>query len=184
MIRCTKGSNCFAISPLQAFFEAGVATGDGEVPDGKPEGFGTADKDADAFCSGDAGVDEIALEHHVVGHQDGNYNNRELRTLGLVDGGGVGQGNFVQLGVVILNFAAVKVDGKGSVLSIDGADITDETSTIRLGNVIKNCILESPASGNASDTFARIDEMTTVPIWTTDIKSIAISIFFLPFTIV
>ena len=110
---------------LKALFEAGVAAVDDEVADGYAKGLGAADEDADALGAGDAGVDEVPLEHHVVGHQDGDDHYRELGALGLVDGGGVGQSDLVQFGVVILDFAAVEVDGKRAVFGIYGADVAD-----------------------------------------------------------
>ena len=81
---------------LESLLETGVAAVNGEIPDGDAEGLGGTDKDTDTFCTCDAGVDEVTLEHHVVGHQDWDDHDWELRSLCLVYGCGVGQGDLVQ----------------------------------------------------------------------------------------
>lgn len=110
---------------VKAFFEEGVAFGNGLVADGVCEGFGGADEDADFLGAGYAGVDEVALEHDEVFHRNGHYHNGELGTLALVDGYCIGERQLVEFGYVVFHKATVERDGERPLVSIDGGYIAD-----------------------------------------------------------
>ena len=50
-----------------------------------------AEQDHQALAAGDAGVEQVALEHRVVLRAQGEDHGGVLAALGLVDGGGVGE---------------------------------------------------------------------------------------------
>ncbi len=75
---------------LQPLLKAGIAFVHCEISDSKAQGFVAADEYTDALGPGDACVNEISLQHHVVGHQDGNNRYGEFRALVLVYSCGVG----------------------------------------------------------------------------------------------
>ena len=59
----------FALQPL---LELRISLGDGDVADGIPQGALLTDDNADFLGTGDGCVDEVALEHDVVGEVDGD----------------------------------------------------------------------------------------------------------------
>lgn len=63
---------------LQSLFKPRIPLVHGEISDSQAQGFGAADEDTDTFGPADAGINEVSLQHHIVGHQDGNNNYREL----------------------------------------------------------------------------------------------------------
>ena len=75
---------------MQPLLQAGVSLLHGLVVNGVGQRLGGAHEDAEAFGSRDAGIDQIALQHYEVGHQQGDDDHGILRALRLVDGGGVG----------------------------------------------------------------------------------------------
>ena len=74
---------------LQPFLELCIALGDGNVADGIPQGAFLTDDNADFLGTGDGGVNEIALEHNIVGEVDGDDDDGIFASLTLVDGRGV-----------------------------------------------------------------------------------------------
>jgi len=56
---------------VQTLLQAGVSLLHGLVVNGVGQRLGGAHEDAEAFGSRDAGIDQIALQHHEVGHQQG-----------------------------------------------------------------------------------------------------------------
>ena len=56
---------------------------------GVDQGFRGSDDDADFLCPGDTSIDQVPLQHDVVGHQQGNHHKRIFADLGLMDSGSV-----------------------------------------------------------------------------------------------
>ena len=104
---------------MQPLLQAGVSLLHGLVVDGVGQRLGGAHEDAEAFGSRDAGIDEIALQHHEVGHQQGDDDHGIFRALRLVDGGGVGQRQFIEFGVLVTDRAAIEEDGERAVFYVD-----------------------------------------------------------------
>ena len=57
---------------LQPILEFRIALGDGDMADGIPQGTFLTDDNADFLGTGHGGVDEVALEHDVVGEVYGD----------------------------------------------------------------------------------------------------------------
>ena len=74
---------------LQPLLEFRIALGDGDVADGIPQGTLLTDDNAYFLGTGHGGVDEVALEHDVVGEVDGDDDDGIFAALTLVDGRGV-----------------------------------------------------------------------------------------------
>ena len=74
---------------LQPLLELRITLGDGDMADGIPQGAFLTDDNADFLGTGDGGVDEVALEHDVVGEVDGDNDDGIFAALALVDGRGV-----------------------------------------------------------------------------------------------
>ena len=74
---------------LQPLLELRIALGDGDVADGIPQGTLLTDDNADFLGTRDGCIDEVALEHDIVGEVDGNDNDGIFTALALMDGRGV-----------------------------------------------------------------------------------------------
>ena len=74
---------------LQPLLELRITLGDGDVADGIPQGTLLTYDNADFLGTGHGGVDEVALEHDVVGEVDGDDDDGIFAALTLVDGRGV-----------------------------------------------------------------------------------------------
>ena len=109
----------------QAVCQHGVALRGPAVADGQVDSLFLSHQDQDLFRPGHAGVEEIALEHDVVGHHEGHDDDGVFAPLALVDGAGVGQDELVQLGDVIGDIPAVEVDLELPLLHIHMADHAD-----------------------------------------------------------
>ena len=114
---------------LQALAQLRVALGHGDGTDRMEDGlFGTNENQA-FFRPGDAGVDQVPLQHHIVRHQHGHHDDGIFAALGLVDGGGVGKDQLVQLRYVVLDAPVVEADRQRPVLQVhplDDADVAVE----------------------------------------------------------
>ena len=78
-----------------------------------------------AFCAGDGGVDEVALQHYIVAgvehHDDGGV----FAALALVDGAGVGELQFVQFFVLVGDEFFIEEDGDFPLFLVDAVDDSD-----------------------------------------------------------
>ena len=74
---------------LQPLLEFRIALGDGDMADGIPQGTLLTDDNADFLGTRDGCIDEVALEHDIVGEVDGNDNDGIFTALALMDGRGV-----------------------------------------------------------------------------------------------
>ena len=81
---------------LQPLLELRIALGDGDMADGIPQGAFLTDDNADFLGTGHGGVDEVALEHYVVGEVEGDDDDGIFAALTFVDGRGIGEAEFVE----------------------------------------------------------------------------------------
>ena len=74
---------------LKPLLELRIALGDGDMADGIPQGALLTNDNADFLGTSDGSVDEVALEHDVVGEVDRDDDDGIFTALTLVDGRGV-----------------------------------------------------------------------------------------------
>lgn len=70
---------------LEAFCQTGVAAGGFVVFDGAGDGFFVAHQDTEVAGAGEAGVEEVALEHHVLAGVEHQHHGAVLRSLTFVN---------------------------------------------------------------------------------------------------
>jgi len=121
---------------LQPLLEFRIALGDGDMADSIPQGTLLTDDNADFLGTGDGGVDEVALEHDIVGEVDGDDDDGIFTALALVDGRGIGETEFVELRGLVFHCLAVEADGQCAVLHIDSGDESDVAVEHFLGVVV------------------------------------------------
>ena len=68
---------------IQPLPKARIAFQHGHVADGIGQGFHCADQHADLFGARNTRIDQVALEHHEVGHQHRHDDDRIFRPLAL-----------------------------------------------------------------------------------------------------
>ena len=95
------------------------------VFDGHGVGFGLADDEDFFFAAGDAGVEEVTLEHHEVLLHDGEDDDGVFTALAFVDGDGVGEGHVVGVGLFKLLGFAVKFGLELAGFRVGGGDETE-----------------------------------------------------------
>ena len=105
---------CFNL-PTQSFFQLRVPVAHRQISYGVGEGFGLTYQHADFLGSRNARIDKVALEHHEMGHQYGDDHDGVFRTLTLVDGGGIGQGQLIQLRGLVFYQMVFENHGDGAV---------------------------------------------------------------------
>ena len=69
---------------------------------GVDHGIRGSDDDVDFLCPGDTSIDQVPLQHDVVGHQQGNHHKRIFADLGLMDSGSVRYSHFIKFVILIL----------------------------------------------------------------------------------
>ena len=109
----------------EAPVEGGVALGDFVVADGDVDGATGTDEDDELLGAGDGGVEEVALEHHVVLGGDGDDDAGVFGALAFVDTDGVGVDQFVCFEEVVDDGEAVHVDGDRLLDGVEGGDTAD-----------------------------------------------------------
>ena len=135
--------------------------------DGVGQGLRGADDDAEFLRTGDAGIDEVALEHHEMGHQQGHDHDGIFRALRLMDGGGVGQRQLVEFRVLVLDAVAIERDSQRPLLRVNilhRADVAVEHVLVvvvaYLHHAIAPTVLESAtrkAVANGIDSLLKGD---------------------------
>ena len=105
--------------------EAGETLFVAGVLDGEGEGFGLADDDDEFASAGDAGVEEVSLEHDGLLGGEGDDDVGKFGALGFVNGYGVGEGEFVQCAEVVGDVAVVEADVDGLIDGVDFGDLAD-----------------------------------------------------------
>ena len=110
---------------LQSFLEFRIALCDGDMADGIPQGTLLTDDNTDFLGTGDGGVDEVTLEHDVVGEVDGDDDDGIFTALALVDSRGIGEAELIELCGLVFHCLAVEADGQCAVLQIDSGDESD-----------------------------------------------------------
>ena len=121
---------------LQPILELRITLGDGDMADGIPHGALLTDDNADFLGTGDGGVDEVALEHDVVGEVDGDDDDGIFAALTLVDGRGIGEAELVEFRRLIFHNLPVEADGQCAVCDIDSGDKSDIAIEHFLGVVV------------------------------------------------
>ena len=129
---------------LQPLLELRIALGDGDMADGIPQGTLLTDDNADFLGAGDGRVDEVALEHDVVGEVDGDDDDGIFTALALVDGRGIGKAELIEFCGLVFHCLAVEADGQCAVFHIDSGDESDVTVKYFLGVVVLELQLLAP----------------------------------------
>jgi len=78
--------------------------------DGDTERLPLPDQHEQPLAPRDSGVNQVALQQHVVLRGQWNYYRRELRTLRFVDRDRIGQRNLVQLPKVVFHEPIIEAD--------------------------------------------------------------------------
>src|SRR5699024_8691406 len=84
-----------------------------------------ADHYQNLLSSGNAGVDQISLQHYIMIHQNRHDYDRIFRSLGFMNGCGISMHQFIKLSSIVLNASPIKIHQKGTVLHINGLDDTN-----------------------------------------------------------
>src|SRR6476620_1065519 len=101
---------------VQAAGEGGVAAAGALGADGGGQGAAGSGQDDELLGSGDAGVEQVALEHHPGAGGERDDDGGVFAALGAVDGDGVGVGQLVEFVEAIVNlFVFVGAHGQGVV---------------------------------------------------------------------
>ena len=103
---------------IQPLPKARIAFQHSHVADGKGQSFRRTDQNAYLFRARNARINEIALEHYEVGHQQWHDHDRVFRPLRLVDGRGIGQRQFIEFRYIVFNRLAVEIDCQCPVFRI------------------------------------------------------------------
>ena len=143
---------------LQPLLEFRVTLGDGNMADGIPKGTTLADDDTDFLGTGDSSVDEIALEHDVVGEVNGDDDDGIFAALTLVDGRGIGKAELVKLCRFVFHLLTVEADGERAVFHIDCVDESDVTVEHLLGVVVlelQHAVALAEGKAGTCETIAR-----------------------------
>ena len=121
---------------LKPLLELRIALGDGDMADGIPQGALLTNDNADFLGTSDGSVDEVALEHDVVGEVDRDDDDGIFTALTLVDGRGIGETEFVKLRGLVFHCLPVEADGQCTVLHVDSGDESDVAVKHFLGVVV------------------------------------------------
>ena len=99
---------------MQAVGESGVAAAGALGADGGGQGAAGSGQDDELAGAGDAGVEQVALEHHPGAGGQGDDDGGVFAALGAVDGDGVGVGQLVEFVEPVVDlFVFVGADGQG-----------------------------------------------------------------------
>ena len=106
--------------------ECGVAAAGSGGADGLGERAAGSDEDDELLGPGDAGVEEVALQHHPGRGRQRDDDGRVFAALGAVDGDGVGVGELIEFGEVVVDLLVfVGEDGEGLLLERHAGDDSD-----------------------------------------------------------
>ena len=100
-------------------FELGPSPAAGGVADGDRGGFSLPHNDDKTLATGEARIEEIALEHGVMLRYERQHHRRIFGSLRFVDGDGIGKNKIVELAASIDNVAALEIDANLLGLGID-----------------------------------------------------------------
>lgn len=110
---------------LQPILEFGVPLADRKVSHSVGKGIGLPDKHAYLLGTGDACINQVALQHNEMGHHNGHDHDGVFRALSLVYGGGVGKREFVEFCRLVFHHLPVKVHTDGAFFQIYRPDDSD-----------------------------------------------------------
>ena len=86
-----------------------------------------ADEHHQSLAPGDAGVEQVPLQHRVVLGQNGNHDGGIFGALAFVNGRGVGRHQRVEFAKAINDSAPIEAGGEFAVVWIDIVDVADVT---------------------------------------------------------
>ncbi len=136
----------------QTVREPGMALAHAVVGDRDMHGFRRPHQHHQFPPARDAGVQKVALQHHVMLGQDGDNHGGVFRSLGFVDGYGVGRHDLVQLVRGVDDVPLVKAHGNFPVFLVhmdDAADIAVEHVLVvvvpYLHDLVAETVLAFPA---------------------------------------
>ena len=111
---------------LESVGECGVAAAGSGGADGLGERAAGSDEDDELLGAGDAGVEQVALQHHPGGGGERDDHGGVFAALGAVDGDRVGVGEFVEFGEVVVDVLVfVGEHGEGLLLEGQAGDGSD-----------------------------------------------------------
>src|SRR6476661_6418024 len=111
---------------VQAVGVGGVAAAGALGADGGGEGAAGSGQHDEFLGPGDAGVEQVALEHHPGAGGEGDDDGGVFAALGAVDGDRVGVGELVQLVEPVVDvFVFVGAHGQGVLFGGHGGDDAD-----------------------------------------------------------
>ena len=137
---------------LEAFGEAGVAAGGFVVLDGAGEGAFVADEQAEVAGASQAGVEQVALQHHILAGVQDEHDGTILRSLALVDAESVGELQFVVVGVVVLDDGLRILDEQDLIVGFDvedRADVAVEDVLVVVVDKLDHAVANAEAAGTA-----------------------------------
>src|SRR5208282_1327560 len=117
-----RGARRAGPQPIIEFRPASPAR---NIANGDRDGLLLADENHELLATGDASVEEIPLQHHVVLGQDGNDHGGIFGALALVDGGGIGGNQRVELAEAIGHRVSVEARHELARVGIDVDDVAD-----------------------------------------------------------
>ena len=97
--------------------ERGAAAAGSGGADGLGECAAGSDQDDELLGASDAGVEQVALQHHPGGGGERDHRGGVFAALGAVDGDGVGVGEFVDHSVESLDYLGRNARANPSLLS-------------------------------------------------------------------
>src|SRR5208282_5412270 len=156
-----RGARRAGPQPIIEFRPASPAR---NISNGDCNGLLLADENHELLATGNAGVEEIPLQHRVVLGHDRDDHGGILRALALVDGGGVGGDQRVEFAEAVGHRAPIEARLEFAHLGIDVVDVADVAAVDFLVVVIldlhdlvprrkvqpKRSTLRSPAGFNAA----------------------------------
>src|SRR5271165_4213768 len=117
-----RGARRAGPQPIIEFRPASPAR---NISNGDRDGLLLADENHELLATGDAGIEEIPLQHWVVLRHDRDDHGGILRTLALVDGGGIGGDQRVEFAEAVGHRAPIEARRELARLGIDVDDVAD-----------------------------------------------------------
>jgi hypothetical protein len=121
-----RGLGRLSVGWIESVGERGVAAAGSGGADGLGERAAGSDEDDELFGAGDAGVEQVALQHHPGRGGERDDHGGVFASLGAVDGDRVGVGEFVEFGEVVVDVLVfVGEHGEGLLLQGEAGDGAD-----------------------------------------------------------
>lgn len=111
------GSGVFGVA--KASLEVGAADFGFVIADRHGIGLEVADEINLLAGAGDAGIDEVALEHHEVLFEQGDNHGGVFAALTFMDADGIGELDFAEFALGVFDVLAVKINGESGFVGGD-----------------------------------------------------------------